>query len=357
MKKFLFCIFIFPLIAKGQVVISSGTQLQASQDTPVLIQTPNNISNNSATADLSKAKLTFDLIGGTQSITGNFNLVSLLISAGGVKTINNTISVTDNIAFTQGIVSPSGSGKLLYTGADDGLTGGNASSYYDGIFYSSGSGPRTFPIGTAGIFSPVTFESVSGETGVRIRAENAALTADGVEITAVDQDRYWEITTDPSLVNSKVTLSVNGLDAFTSTDGSTTIVQATTTSVQAVNLGNSSSSNASAIVSRSNVTAAILTVGKEKHIIVKVHDLITPFGSNGVNDQLFIENIEKFDHNKVTLLDRWGVLVREWKNFTNEDPFDYSKLGPGNYICVVEYGNENSSTNSIEQMVTVLKTN
>ena len=344
-------------MAQSQVVIPSGTQLQVSQDTPILIQTPNNIANNSAGADLSKAKLTFDLTGGTQSITGNFNLTALLISAGGVKTINNTITVTDNIAFTLGIVAPSSGGKLLYTGADDGLTGGNNSSYYDGIFYSSGSGSRTFPIGTAGIFSPVTFEGVSGETGVRVRGENAALTVDGVEITAVDQERYWEITTDPSLVNSKATLSLNGLDAFVSTEGSTTIVQAGNTGAQAINLGNSSSSNTSSVTTRGNVTASILAIGKEKQIIVKVHDLITPFGSNGVNDQLYIENIEKFDHNKVTLLDRWGVLVREWKNFTNEDPYDYSKLGPGNYICVVEYGNENSSTSAIEQMVTVLKTN
>lgn len=357
MKKLLLGIFFIPLIAKAQVIIPSGTQLQVSQGTAIIIQTPSNISNNSASADFSNASLSFDLTGGTQSVTGTFNLTSLLLSANGVKTISNTITVTDNISFSAGILTPSSSGKLLYTGPDDGLTGGSNDSYYDGIFYSSGSGSRTFPVGTAGIFAPAVVESISGETGIRVKNENASLTFDNIEIVNVDQNRYWEITTDPSRVNSKVTLSLNALDAFINSDGTTAVVQATSVGGQAVNLSSSSAASAATVSSRNNVTASILTIGKEKEIIVKVHDLITPFGSSGVNDQLFIENIDKFDHNKVTLLDRWGVRVNVWKNFTNEDPYDYSRLGPGNYICVVEYGNDNGPTRSIEQMVSVLKTN
>lgn len=356
MKKFLLCLFLLPWASRAQVIISSGTQLQASQGTKIIFQTPNDISNNSTNADFSNATLSFNLIGGTQGISGSFTLFSLQTNANGVKTLNNTITVTDNIAFSGGIVTPKGNGKLLFTGSDSGLTGGSNDSYCDGIFYSSGSGRRTFPIGAGGIFAPLVFESVTGETGVAIKKENAALSFDGVEITDVDQDRYWQITTDPSLVNSAVTLSLNGLDAFINSDGSTAVVQSSSVGGQAVNLS-SASLDASTVTSRSNVTASILTIGKEKQVIVKVHDLITPFGSSGVNDQLFIENIEKFDHNKVTLLDRWGVQVKAWKNFTNEDPYDYSRLGPGNYICVVEYGNTDGPTRSIEQMVSVLKTN
>lgn len=356
MKKLLCLFFVLPLASSAQVVISSGTQLQVSSGTQVMIQTPNDITNNSVSADFSNATMTISLIGGTQRITGNFKVSSLQTNANGSKTIDNTITVTDNLALNGGILIPASTGKLLFSGPNDGISGGSNNSYCDGIFYSAGDGNRLFPVGSGGVYAPLTFESITGETGVQMKNANSNLTFDGVEVVNVDPDRYWQIITDPALVNSKVTLDLNGLDVFNATEGSTSVVQSAAVGGEAVNLG-SSSLTLSAATSRLNVTAPILTFGKEKQVIVKVHDLITPFGSSGVNDQLFIENIEKFDHNKVTLLDRWGVPVKEWKNFSNEDPYDFSKLGPGNYICVVEYGNESSPTQSIEQMVTVLKTN
>jgi len=356
MKKLLFLFVALPLASSAQLVTSSSTQLQVSEGTQMVIQTPNDIVNNSSSANFSNATLTINLIGGTQRITGDFKVSSLQTNANGSKTINNTVTVTNDLALNGGILIPASTGKLVFSGATDGISGGSNNSYCDGIFYSSGDGNRLFPVGTGGVYAPLLFESIKGETGVQVKNENSNLTFDGVEVINVDQDRYWLITTDPSLVNSKVTLNLNGLDAFNGGEGSTSVVQSSAVGGQAVNLGSSSLDGSSA-TSRLNVTAPILTLGKEKQVVVKVHDLITPFGSSGVNDQLFIENIDKFDHNKVTLLDRWGVPVKEWKNFSNEDPYDFSRLGPGSYICVVEYGNDNGPTQSIEQMVTVLKTN
>jgi hypothetical protein len=82
-----------------------------------------------------------------------------------------------------------------------------------------------------------------------------------------------------------------------------------------------------------------------------------------LNDELYIENIGKFSFNKVTLLDRWGVMVKEWKNFTNfNDPvnpnqngFNFTKLSAGNYICIVEYGSEGKMNKKKSQMITVLQ--
>src|ERR1700759_2504296 len=85
MKRFLLSIFIFPLMGQAQVIIQSGTQLEVSQGTQIFIQTPGNITNNSTAADFINALLSFNLIGGTQTITGDFNLVSFSTSAGGVK--------------------------------------------------------------------------------------------------------------------------------------------------------------------------------------------------------------------------------------------------------------------------------
>ena len=92
---------------------------------------------------------------------------------------------------------------------------------------------------------------------------------------------------------------------------------------------------------------------------MKVRDLITPYLVDGQNDKLYIEQIDAFDFNTVTLLDRWGVVVKRWEKYTNDIPYDFSQLGPGNYIVVVEYGNlaEGGTINKVSQMVTVLKTN
>jgi len=95
-------------------------------------------------------------------------------------------------------------------------------------------------------------------------------------------------------------------------------------------------------------------------------DLITPFNADDINDQLKIVNIEYTFENKVTLLDRWGVPVKEWKNFRNYDDsnnpntdnFDFTKLSPGNYICVLQYQlSAGAPEEKQSQMITVLKGN
>jgi hypothetical protein len=172
----------------------------------------------------------------------------------------------------------------------------------------------------------------------------------------INQDRYWEITTDMSQIDSRIGLSLNGLEAFTSLDGGTAVAQGLSTGILATNLG-SSSESVDGVVSNSKITAPIVTIAKESRVVLKIHDLITPFGSAGENDKLFIENIHRFDFNTVTLLDRWGVQVAVWNNFSNDTNYDFSKLGPGNYICIVQYGRAGGETKVEQQMITVLKTN
>jgi hypothetical protein len=105
----------------------------------------------------------------------------------------------------------------------------------------------------------------------------------------------------------------------------------------------------------------LLLIGRVEKVNVKIHDLITPFDagasntSNG-NDGIFIENL--FPNNKVSLMDRWGVVIKEWKNYRNhsDDSF-FQTLRPGNYICVIEYTDVTGEKKNESQMVTVLKTN
>jgi gliding motility-associated-like protein len=46
--------------------------------------------------------------------------------------------------------------------------------------------------------------------------------------------------------------------------------------------------------------------------------IITPDG-DGINDQWVLGNIEKFNDNKVTIVDRWGSVIFSARGYNNED--------------------------------------
>jgi hypothetical protein len=95
-----------------------------------------------------------------------------------------------------------------------------------------------------------------------------------------------------------------------------------------------------------------------------IHNVITPNNLDDKNNVLYIENIEFYQENSVTLCDRWCSVIKSWKNFNNytstnptQSDFDFSQLSNGNYICFVEYIDpQNSEKRKAKpQMITVLK--
>ncbi|HMG90617.1 MAG TPA: Ig-like domain-containing protein, partial [Chryseolinea sp.] len=94
-----------------------------------------------------------------------------------------------------------------------------------------------------------------------------------------------------------------------------------------------------------------------------IHAFITPNTADDQNNVLYIENIELYPENRVQLINRWGVTVKSWINFSNYDTddskqadFDFTGLSVGNYICVVEYANSTGGDKkSQSQMISVLK--
>jgi hypothetical protein len=74
---------------------------------------------------------------------------------------------------------------------------------------------------------------------------------------------------------------------------------------------------------------------------------------------LRVYNIGNFKYKKVKLLDRYGVLIKEWGDDFDivVESWDFKKLSPGNYICIAEYGNSPEEMKSVTQMVTVLRSN
>jgi hypothetical protein len=362
---------ISPFTCNAQVTIAAGTLL-ASEGTPdIVIHSVGNISNGSA-FDFSAANVHLILSSGDQTLTGNMVVSLLDVVAGLNKNINGTLTVTHGINFTAGFLKPGASGKLLYTGSEDNVNGSSANSFVDGVFTIQSSGRLFFPVGDLGgtgdaLYAPAYLETGSStdEIGLHVIKSNPSLTPDvsETELKEIDNTHYWQISTSNlAAISSRVSLSLNGIAGFSSTL-SPVVAESGDVGGTAFSLG-SSSSDASFVASRKPFTKSILTIGASEEIHVKIHDIITPFAEDGFNDNLYIESIDKFGLNKVTLLDRWGVPVKEWKNFTNyDDPinpntdgYDFSKLSPGSYICIVEYGDEGAGSKKISQMITVLKT-
>jgi hypothetical protein len=351
----IFLIAVISDFSQAQVVIGANTSLASAANTDIVINSAGNLVNNS-TFDFASTNLQIDLSESASVISGNWNLKRFRLNTTGIINVSGNFTVTQRLDLSSGILH-SQTGKISYTGPSNGLSiNASGASYIDGAFYQTGNGDRIFPIGTATTFAPIRFLEIrtDAEIGVQAFGGNPQLQPDNVKVLEIVTGRYWKITTaDPTKIDSRVNVGLQGVTI--PTDGMPVVVQADQVNIPASDLGNSSS-NADNITSDRPVTASLLAIGKESEIKVRVHDLITPFTKDEINDALYVENIERFNFRKVTLLDRWGVVIRVWDEYTNINSFDFGTLSPGNYMCIVEYGNAGGKTSTLSQMVTVLKT-
>lgn len=353
--------------AVAQFTVANGTNIAASDGADITVAVKGNVSNG-GTYDFSNANLRITLQSNTapQTISGNISAQSLYLFSGQNTTVNGNLTVTTEMYFNSGLLTPGASGKILYTGAAENINGDEGGSYDDsyvaGKFFVLHGDRNFFPVGEGSIgFAPAYLDgNGADEIGIQVFDQDAGLIFDPTgTIGEIDGTRYWEITTaNLTGLDTKVTLSADGV-TMTNPDLSLVVVQAEGTGTEAENL--LSVINGSEITSRRSVTKPILAIGGSREVELVIHDIITPF-SPGENDYLVIENIEKFLVNKVTLLDRWGGKVHEWTNFTNYGPpflnpdgYDFKTLSPGNYICIVEYGDPDVGFSKKSQMVTVLK--
>lgn len=342
----------------AQLRVSTGTQLNTASNT--IIATNTNITNQSATIDLTNAHL--HLLGTSQQLStiSPLEIKDVVIKNGGTRTFTSGDWVfLNSMTFTDGVLTPLNSGRIIYKGSE--ALSGNTNSYVNGFFYNQGNGTRHFPIGTIGLFAPAKItEGASTLLGMRV--VNGGLSIDPLpaEINELLSSHHWELSSpNGNSSTSSVSLSAENLGSL---DGVSDLVVVYKDPVSNVgsNLGGAPSGNF--ITSQQATTTGLLTIGRGEKINLVIHDMITPFNQDGVNDVLVIDNIELTETNKVSLMDRYGTVVKEWKDFNPNDPgfkpFDFSKLAPGNYICVLEYKLLGSSTTEkISQMVTILQTN
>lgn len=353
----------FSMGSFAQLTTSATTLFTASSTT--VLATNGAISNASATFNFNG---TVELTGGNQSITTSqpVTIGGLALAGIGNKSMGGEWTITRELAFRQGLLVPSlasgNSGQILYTGSAT-LTG-NPNSYVNGTLYQRGVGTRFYPVGEGATYSPMSLNSVQDgdvEIGVRAFSSGVSLTLP-LDVNEVANNRHWRISTSGGTFRgSPASLYVPG----SSVDGSgqLVVVQAEDTpDATAINLGGGLSGDFVASFLAAN--KPVLTIGIGERVDLRILDLITPFNADNINDQLKIVNIEYTFDNKVTLLDRWGVPVKTWKNFRNyddainpnSDGYDFSRLSPGNYVCVLEFQlTPDSPVQKLTQMISVLK--
>lgn len=350
-----------PFSLLGQITIGDGTTMLVSGTITTDGNIISNVSGN--TLNLERAELVLN--GQDQDLftapASRVKIGNLTVNGGGVKTLSGQWEVTLSLSLNNGILTTDatdGSSRIVFSGSGlpETITA-NENSFVEGVFYSRGKHFRKFPIGSGGVFAPAALEDIENgdvEIGMQVINGDARLVGT-VEMESVLNTRYWVIDAlEP--VNSTIQLSATGL----STENPWIVVQAPGPNSAAEGLGGSLE-NFDFVISALKVTAAnpIVTLAIPTTFDITINDLITPFTIDDANDVLIIDNINLTEENTVTLLDRWGVSHRVWKNYDSTNPaFDFKKLTPGNYICVVEYklpGSTEKKTKS--QMVTVLRTN
>jgi hypothetical protein len=334
------------LNANAQVTINTNSIIHARGT----LSTNAVISNKSARTNLSDAQLILSGADQNAATDQSITLSTLKVTEGGTKTLSGNWEITNSLQLVNGVLKINDNSRLLYSGQT--LAEGNEFSFIEGFFFQRGPGRKYFPIGVGSTYAPLVLEdfpSGSAETGIRVVSNDAQfILPDQVSLGA---SHYWEMT---SAVASPVSLSLNGV---TELGANTELVILQSGSINGAALPFEGAQIGSFLTSTETISQPFLAVGRKGEFQLVIHDMITPFIRDNINDNLFIENIERTKSNSVKLFDRWGGLVETWTDYKNATVYDFSLLSPGNYVCVVDFvfpGDNRSNT--AKGMITILKT-
>ena len=366
---FIWLAVLMPYISFGQMVIGANTEMVASPGS--ILATSISIDNRSLKTDWKDIDLLLLSTGTTalgikNGVAQPLAVNDLTINSKATYAIAGEWLVLNDLIFTEGKlnVDKAFSGKLGYKGSND-LIGSDV-SYINGRIFIFGSGLplRTFPIGNAKGYFPAQLTAIDvadkdTPIGMEVISVDPGF-ATSTSIKEIFTDHFWELTIGSGTFSGKspISLSEAGTSSFFTTIGDIVVLEKDAAKQNELGgIGNNTFITSSLGISTTGKTYAL---AKSDVITVKVHKLITPDDDN-VNDVLVIDGIDAFADNEVTLLDRWGVPFKTWKGFVNYPPnsgssqdVDFSKLGIGNYICIVRY-TEKGVSKSIKQMISVLK--
>jgi hypothetical protein len=252
----------------------------------------------------------------TQKISHHHQKVNSLIMNGwGSKFIKGEINVTDEFHLKKGIVRVSDKDLLSLK---DGVLifGGSLESHVEGAITAEGSGYKFFPLGKNGIYAPIEFLDVKGESAkysVEVFEDAPVITVDN---TIVKDGLYWQRTDrEGDFGGSAVALQfdpshfadVNKIILVAGTDWANPFMPIK-------DLIHSEEQNQ--ISTPTDVTATILMLGEVSENWVEadfyLSTALSPNANNPDNQKIkiFGERLDD-EHFRFEVFNRWGATVYE----------------------------------------------
>lgn len=283
------------------------------------------------------------------------------IMNGSTYNLTGNWSISQTLSLLSGTITPDATAQLIVDQSGSAMSENNA--YINGKLYHTGTGEKFYPIGTAGVYTPVTLHGVQGAPDVLVGIEafnsNLGLNLLPDNVQAASSNWYWSMDIQGTFSGSAVTLPVlPGDEALLAGDNVQPVVlEANPDLTNVTDLGNGLSSDAANIRSNGTALGPYLLLGSKLILVPVIHNIITP-NHDEKNDYLIIDAVDVFaDNNEVVILDRWGSEVYRKKNFRNFNAFDnlydgsFDFLSSGNYICILKYG----EGQTLKQTITVIK--
>lgn len=283
-----------------------------------------------------------------------------------------TIVINKMAAFKNGIIDAANNiGKVVFNENASHSDTSNL-SFVDGRVQKKGTANFEYPIGDDVYYRPSLNDvnlSVNDIYTTEYFFESIGsiypYTSKEVEIIAIDQAEYWNLTQEGG--TSKAVLSLT-LDKNTtpnaffleSDETELAIVRWDTTSSKWINEGGVSTDLVTGADFTKLVTTQVSGYGVFTIAMVKkdnpappsdeivIYNAISPNG-DGINDSFLIKGIDKFPDNRVQIYNRWGVKVYDAKSYNEKDNmfFGFSDgrdtvkksdgLPAGTYFYTLEY--------------------
>jgi hypothetical protein len=236
----------------------------------------------------------------------------------GTKELLSTTRVIDTLTLNEGILQSSGAASLVLASTAT-VAGGSAEAYVASSMIYRGSGPRRFPLGQAGVYTPLILTNVVGQEPalrVSVVAPNPVNRSDQ-SLARVSAARYWRIeTVSGTYAGSPVTLVADQRDGLDDLVGAV-IAQSPEPEGPFASLGQAKRSGDAppgTVTSEGLATQPIVAVGVTSRFSVDNRVLVpsafAPDAPNPTNRTVRIyARTLRAESFLFRIFDRWGTLV------------------------------------------------
>lgn len=223
MRRLIYILSLAPFLALGQLYVPSNGLIHISEGAN--LEVGGDLDNNGVIQNRGILSLYGDwltnanfngLEGQLQFLGGINQMVSppqltvseLVINQGGVVNFTgNQYIILDKLEFQLGNIKPGEDTRFVLEPTAV-VQGGSNLSYFDGTLISKGSGIKTFPVGSDGLFAPVTLLNVFGlntEIAAKFQRGNLEDPVPGDSLLGVSHRGLWELellngATDPTKI-------------------------------------------------------------------------------------------------------------------------------------------------------------